>query len=92
MCKRLREEFERSARLLYDRDGVAKALIEAAQRHDALIETEKNENDRAFDALKAELERDNFGKWAVIAVANCKAWETLCRKWSVSPQQSKTES
>ena len=70
--QRLREEFERSARLLYDRDGVVKALIEAvelwlAQRHEALIEAERNENDRAFDALRAELERDHFGKWAVIA-------------------------
>ena len=70
--QRLREEFERSARLLYDRDGVAKALIEAVelwlvQRREALLEAEKNENDRAFDTLKVELERDHFGKWAVIA-------------------------
>jgi len=70
--QRLREEFERSARLLYAREGVVKALIEAvelwlAQRRDVLLEAEKNENDHAYEALKAELERDHFGKWAVIA-------------------------
>ncbi len=70
--QRLRDEFERSAQLLYDRDGIAKALVEAvelwlAQRRDVLIEAERTANDQVYEALRPELERDHRGEWAVVA-------------------------
>ncbi len=68
----LHDEFERSAHLLYDSDGVKRALIEAielwlAQRQAQLIEAEKTANARAYERLKPELERDHWGQWIVIA-------------------------
>lgn len=70
--QRLQEEFERTARLLYDRDSIARALIEAvelwlAQHRKRVLDTERSANDRAYEALKAGLERDRWGKWIVIA-------------------------
>ena len=70
--QRLQDEFERTARLLYDRDGVARALIEAvelwlAQHRKRVLDTERSANDRGYEALKAGLERDHWGKWVVIA-------------------------
>ncbi len=70
--KWLQDEFERSARLIYDKDGITRALAEAielwlAQHRAGLIESERGPNDQAYSQLRAQLEREHAGKWAVIA-------------------------
>jgi len=69
---RLREEFERSARAVYDQDSVARALAEAAElwlavHRDTTTETAQTANDRAYESLKADLEREHWGRWVAIA-------------------------
>ncbi len=71
----LQEEFERTAKLVYEEEGVKRAIVEAAElwlaqhreRRLALIETERLENDQAYEQLRPELERDHGGQWFVIA-------------------------
>ncbi len=68
----LQAEFERVARLRYGENSLNRALIEAvelwlAQQRDLLIEAEAKANDRAYEALKDELEREHWGQWIVIA-------------------------
>ncbi|MBI3913622.1 MAG: hypothetical protein HY327_05485 [Chloroflexi bacterium] len=70
--KRLQEEFERTARRLYGGESVSRALIEAielwlAQHRLNLMDAEREANDRAYEQLRAELERQHWGKWVVIA-------------------------
>ena len=71
--QRLQEEFERTARLLYENDSVRQALIEAIElwlaqhRETPLEEVAPIANDQAYKKLMAELERDHSGKWIVIA-------------------------
>ena len=68
----LQEEFERTARLLHDRDSIRLALIEAielwlAQQRQKLIQKETRANNQTFDKLRAELEQNYPEKWIVIA-------------------------
>ncbi len=70
--QQLREEFERTAHLLHNRDSIRQALIEAielwlAQQRHKLIQTEATANNQAFETLRAELEQNYHGKWIVIA-------------------------
>lgn len=68
----LREEFEHCARLVYEHNSKERALIEAvklwlAQHREMSVETDGAINDRAYEMLKPELEREYWGKWIVIA-------------------------
>lgn len=70
--RRLQEEFERVAYSLYDQDGPRQALIEAIEnwlaRHQPLpLAAEVIANNQAFEQLRAELERDHWGQWIVVA-------------------------
>lgn len=68
----LYEEFERQATLAYGAHGTAQALAEAielwlSQRKELLIDEERALNNRAYEAMREELERDYRGKCVVIA-------------------------
>ena len=68
--QRLQEEFERTARLLHDKDSIRQALIEAielwlVQQRQKLIQKETKANNQAYEDLRAELEQNYFGKWIV---------------------------
>jgi hypothetical protein len=68
----LQAEFERTAQLLHNQDGVRQALIEAielwlAHQHQKLIKAEAQVNNQAFEALRDELEQKYQGQWIVIA-------------------------
>ena len=68
----LQEEFERTAHLLHDQDGIRQALIEAielwlAQQRQHLIQKETDLNNQIFETLRIELEQTYPGKWIVIA-------------------------
>jgi len=70
--QQLQEEFERTAHLLHEQDGIRQALIEAielwlSQQHQKLTQAEATVNNRAFENLRPELERTYPGKWIVIA-------------------------
>lgn len=68
----LQEEFERQAKVAYGEEGEGRALAEAIelwlhQRKARLIEEERALNNRAYEAMQTELERDHWGKCVVIA-------------------------
>jgi hypothetical protein len=70
--QQLQEEFERTAHLLHDRDGIRQTLIEAielwlSQQHAKLTQAEAVINNQAFETLRDELEQTHPGKWVVIA-------------------------
>ncbi len=70
--QQLQEEFERTARLLHNRDSIRQALVEAIelwlnQQRQKLIQAEAKANNQAFENLRAELEQNYPGKWIVIA-------------------------
>ena len=68
----LQEEFERTAHLLHEHNGVQNALIEAielwlAQQHQKLVDIEVSANNQVFDKMRSELESQYPGQWVVIA-------------------------
>jgi hypothetical protein len=68
----LQEEFERTAHLLHDQDGIRQALIEAielwlSQQHQKLTQVEASINNQAFETLWEELAQKYPGQWVVIA-------------------------
>ncbi len=70
--KHLQEEFERTAQLLHEQDGIRQALIEAielwlTQQHQKLTQAEAALNNQAFDKLRSQLEQTYPDHWIVIA-------------------------
>ncbi|TGO03716.1 hypothetical protein PN36_01155 [Candidatus Thiomargarita nelsonii] len=71
--KPLQQEFEQTVQQkFYDHDGMKRAVIEAielwlATQRQHRIKAEAKTNNQAFENIKAQLERDCFGKWVVIA-------------------------
>jgi hypothetical protein len=70
--QQLQDEFERTAKLLHNRDGIRQALIEAielwlSQQHQKLTRAEAVINNQAFETLRDELEQTYPDKWVVIA-------------------------
>jgi len=70
--KALQQEFEQTAQKFYVHDGVKRAVIEAielwlAKQHQRQIDAEAKANNQAFKNIQAEIEKDYFGKWIVIA-------------------------
>ena len=68
----LQEEFEKTARLLHEEDGVQQALIEAielwlTQQHQKSIDAERALNNQFFDQMRSELTEKYPGQWIVIA-------------------------
>ena len=68
----LQLQFEQTAQKLFDHDAVKRATIEAveswlAKQRQRWIDLEAKANDQAFEKLQAQLEREHFGKWIVIA-------------------------
>ena len=68
----LQEEFERTAQLLHDTNGIQYALIEAvelwlAQQHQKLVDSVISSNNQVFEELRSELEAKYSGQWIVIA-------------------------
>ncbi len=70
--KALQQEFEQTAQKFYVHDGVKRAIIEAielwlAKQHQRQIDAEAKANNQAFKNIQAEIEKNYFGKWIVIA-------------------------
>lgn len=69
--KQLQQEFEQVADLVHGQNNIKKALIEAIQLwlqyYKHLSKPEAKANDEFFNNARAELEKDYFGKWVVIA-------------------------
>ena len=69
----LQNALEHAARLRYGKDDFNRALIEAVelwlarQPYRPALDAEADANDRAYEQLKDELERDHWGQWVVIA-------------------------
>jgi len=70
--KALQQEFEQTAQKFYVHDGVKRAVIEAielwlAKQHQRQIDAEAKANNQAFKNIQAEIEKDYFGSFLVIA-------------------------
>jgi hypothetical protein len=68
----LQRQFEQTAQKLFDHDAVKRATIEAveswlARQRKRRVDLEAKANDQAFEKLQAQLEKDHFGQWIVIA-------------------------
>ena len=68
----LQTKFEQMARLTFGETGTDRAMIEAIEawlqaRRKQLIGIERQENMRAFETLRPDLEKLPMGKWFVIA-------------------------
>ncbi len=68
----LQRQFEQTAQKLFDHDAVKRATIEAveswlAKQRNRRVDLEAKANDQAFEKLQAQLEKDHFGQWIVIA-------------------------
>ena len=68
----LQQEFEQTAQKFYVHDGVKRAVIEAInlwleRQRKRKIDAEAKANNQTFNKIQAEIEKDHFGKWIVIA-------------------------
>jgi uncharacterized protein (UPF0261 family) len=68
----LQQQFVQTAQKLFDHDAVKRATIEAVEswltnQRKRQVDLEAKANDPVFEKRQAELERDHFGQWIVIA-------------------------